>query len=122
LTTHIYWQKIEGLIVFLAGISIYLFLDSPFAWWAAVLWFFSPDLSFAGYAIGNRIGSYAYNTVHIYGFGAAVLGIGLWSDSAALATLGALWLAHSGFDRVLGYGLKSEAGFKDTHLGEIGGN
>jgi hypothetical protein len=37
-----------------------------------------------------------------------------------LVVLGALWLAHSGFDRMLGYGLKSPDGFSFTHLGRIG--
>jgi hypothetical protein len=31
-----------------------------------------------------------------------------------------IWLAHCGFDRALGYGLKYEAGFGFTHLGHIG--
>ena len=84
--------------------------------------FFAPNLSFAAYLLSNRIGSYAYNAVHVYAFGLAVFTVGLWWDTSTIATLGALWLAHSGFDRMLGYGLKSEAGFKDTHLGTIGGN
>jgi hypothetical protein len=35
-------------------------------------------------------------------------------------TVGALWFAHAGFDRLLGYGLKSPEGFSFTHLGQIG--
>ena len=31
-----------------------------------------------------------------------------------------IWAAHIGFDRTLGYGLKSDAGFAQTHLGRIG--
>jgi hypothetical protein len=31
-----------------------------------------------------------------------------------------IWLAHVGFDRALGYGLKYATGFADTHLGRIG--
>ena len=31
-----------------------------------------------------------------------------------------IWLAHIGFDRALGYGLKYVAGFGFTHLGRIG--
>jgi hypothetical protein len=31
-----------------------------------------------------------------------------------------IWLAHIGFDRALGYGLKYVAGFASTHLGRIG--
>jgi hypothetical protein len=30
------------------------------------------------------------------------------------------WLAHIGFDRALGFGLKSPRGFAHTHLGLIG--
>ena len=116
------WQKAEGAVVFLAGLVMYWAFDSTFAWWAAILWFFAPDISFIAYLKGNRIGSYAYNAVHTYGFGAAIFAFGLWFDTSTIATLGALWLAHSGFDRMLGYGLKSESGFKDTHLGPIGRN
>lgn len=32
-----------------------------------------------------------------------------------------IWVAHIGFDRALGYGLKYASGFGDTHLGEIKG-
>ena len=31
-----------------------------------------------------------------------------------------IWLAHIGFDRMLGYGLKYASGFGFTHLGRIG--
>lgn len=31
-----------------------------------------------------------------------------------------IWIAHIGFDRTLGYGLKYDSGFKFTHLGRIG--
>ena len=34
--------------------------------------------------------------------------------------LAAIWAAHIGFDRLLGYGLKLETGFEQTHLGPIG--
>ena len=34
--------------------------------------------------------------------------------------LGLIWCAHIGFDRALGYGLKSPEGFRLTHLGKIG--
>jgi hypothetical protein len=38
-----------------------------------------------------------------------------------LLDAGILWLAHIGFDRSLGYGLKYSSGFKHTHLGILGG-
>ena len=45
--------------------------------------------------------------------------LGFAAYGPALA-LGLIWLAHIGFDRALGYGLKSASGFRDTHLGAPG--
>ena len=89
-------------------------------WWAALVLFFAPDLSFAAYGLGPRIGARVYNFVHVYAFGVVLLALGGLVVSPLLAALGALWLGHSGFDRLMGYGLKSESSFQDTHLGRIG--
>lgn len=104
----------------LSGLAIYAQYAGLMPWWLAVLVFFAPDLSFAGYALGPKAGAFAYNAVHIYGFGAAFIALAMLSSMPVLAALGALWLAHSGFDRLLGYGLKSPEGFSFTHLGRIG--
>ena len=114
------WQRVEGLLVFLAGLVVFWQLDSGLAWWAAVLWFFAPDLSFLGYVLGPKLGGIIYNLVHIYAFGLIVLAIGMALTMPIVAGLGALWLAHCGFDRALGYGLKSRESFSETHLGPIG--
>ena len=37
-----------------------------------------------------------------------------------LQLAGVIMFSHAAFDRLLGYGLKYEKGFKFTHLGEIG--
>ena len=37
-----------------------------------------------------------------------------------LAMAGAILVAHTGIDRLLGYGLKYPTSFQDTHLGRIG--
>jgi len=114
------WQRVEGLLVFLAGLVVFWQLDSGLAWWAAVLWFFAPDLSFLGYLLGPKLGGVIYNLVHIYAFGLIALAIGIALAMPIVAGLGALWLAHCGFDRALGYGLKSRESFSETHLGPIG--
>ena len=114
------WQRVEGLLVFLAGLVVFWQLDSGLAWWAAVLWFFAPDLSFLGYVLGPKLGGVIYNLVHIYAFGLIALAIGMALTMPIVAGLGALWLAHCGFDRALGYGLKSRGSFSETHLGPIG--
>lgn len=116
------WQRFEGVLIFLSGLLIYWQYAELIPWWAAVLVFFAPDLSFAGYAFGARVGSLVYNAVHIYALGAVLIALGLFGSMPMLVGLGALWLAHSGFDRMLGYGLKSPEGFSFTHLGRIGGS
>lgn len=114
------WQRVEGAIVFVAAGAIFFLQDGGFVWWVALAAFFGPDVSFAAYAFGSRIGALGYNLLHIYGFGAGTLTLGIAVDSVTFAQLGALWLAHSGLDRLLGYGLKSSSGFRFTHLGVIG--
>lgn len=47
---------------------------------------------------------------------------GALTNQPSITALGFLWLAHAGFDRKFGYGLKLSTGFQDTHLGRIGRN
>ena len=49
-----------------------------------------------------------------------VAGIGLAIGSVPIAAAGAILVAHSGMDRMAGYGLKLPTSFKDTHMGRIG--
>ena len=114
------WQQVEGALVFTAALAIYGAGDQPFAWWLTLILFFAPDLSFLGYLAGPKVGAVGYNAVHIYGFGAVLMAVGWLMAMPVVVELGALWLGHSGFDRMLGYGLKLSSGFQDTHLGRIG--
>lgn len=116
----ILWQRVEGLLLFAAGIAIFWQLGGMVPWWAAALLFFAPDLAFFGYLFGPRVGAVVYNSVHIYAFGGAFLALGFVLAMPMLSALGALWLAHSAFDRMLGYGLKLPQGFGFTHLGRVG--
>jgi hypothetical protein len=45
---------------------------------------------------------------------------GLLAGSTLLLQLAIILATHIAADRMLGYGLKHETGFKDTHLGRIG--
>lgn len=114
------WQRLEGALVMIAALALFIIDAQSFPIWASILLFFAPDLSFVGYVAGSRFGALCYNTVHIYGFGAALLAVGAGFSIPAMMGLGLLWLAHSGFDRMLGYGLKLPGGFSETHLGSIG--
>lgn len=72
-----------------------------------------------GYLVNKKLGANAYNLGHTYSALILLLLI-LW-----LAGLGSymwlvlIWLAHIGFDRLLGYGLKYETAFSDTHLQRV---
>ncbi len=114
------WQRVEGGLLFATGILLFCRAGHDFTWWQALVIFFTPDLSLLGYAFGPRVGAYSYNTLHLYATGAAVLAAGVIWSIPDLAAIGALWVAHSGFDRMLGYGLKLPQGFTFTHLGLIG--
>lgn len=114
------WQRLEGGVLLAAALMALWQIGLPMPLWAAFLLFFAPDLSFAAYAAGPRVGAFAYNLVHLYAFGAVIALIGWLTASPLLLGLGLLWIAHAGFDRALGYGLKSTEGFQLTHLGRIG--
>ncbi len=72
-----------------------------------------------GYVLGPKIGARAYNLAHTY-LGPAVLATVAMVSGLPLLALACVWLAHIGLDRALGFGLKYESGFTDTHLGRIG--
>ena len=117
-TTH--WQRFEGLAVFVGAIVLYTQTFTGLPWWVALLIFLAPDLSFFGYLIGPKFGAALYNLLHVYALRVITLAAGVIFGQPLISGIGALWIAHSGFDRMLGYGLKAEEGFEHTHLGPIG--
>src|SRR4051794_34946491 len=112
------WLRAEGLAVLGAGLAGFLFLGLP--WWAFLLLLIVPDVSMIGYVRGPRVGAIVYNVAHDLVTGVALTGLGLAVGSVPLAAIGTIFVAHSGMDRIAGYGLKLPSSFKDTHLGEIG--
>jgi hypothetical protein len=110
--------RLEGLAAFLAAVLAYHLLDA--GWIRFALLFFIPDLSMLGYLAGGRFGAAAYNAVHTYIGPGLLAGLGLWGGFTTALPVAAIWVAHIGFDRILGYGLKYDRGFSFTHLGLIG--
>ena len=110
--------RLEGLALLAATLAAYGRLGAP--WPLLAVLFLAPDLAMAFYLGGPRLGAAAYNLLHAtvapLALGAAgfVLGAPLAQDLALI------WLAHIGFDRALGYGLKYSTGFGDSHLGRLG--
>lgn len=112
------WLRAEGVATFVAGLAGFLYLGLP--WWGFALLLIVPDVSMVGYVRGPRLGAIVYNVAHDLATGAAIAGVGLVTGSVPVAAAGAILIAHSGMDRMMGYGLKLPSSFKDTHLGRIG--
>ena len=110
--------RAEWLALGIAGAATYLSMGGSPLWLLPLL--LAPDLSMAGYLAGPRVGAITYNAVHNVVIALAVFAIGWIIGPAWLALIGALLVAHVGFDRAMGYGLKHATGFADTHLGRIG--
>jgi len=108
---------LEGLTVFLSSIALYWHLGANL--WLFLLLFFSPDLAIVVYAMNKSLGTKAYNLVHTYTLSIALGVISLLLGWQLGMTLALIWTAHIGFDRTLGYGIKYESDFKDTHLQRI---
>ena len=112
------WLQAEGAATFAIGLAAFLWLGLP--WYAFVLLLLVPDLSLVGYLRGPRAGAIVYNLAHDLATGVVVFGLGVASGIVPVAAIGAVLVAHSGMDRVAGYGLKFPTAFRDTHLGRIG--
>lgn len=110
------WLRLEGAATLV--VAGYLYARGGDAWWLFAALFLVPDLSFLGYLAGPRVGASAYNALHSY-LVPLLLAAGLLAMGRSVA-VPLVWIAHIGFDRMLGYGLKYPTAFHDTHLGRIG--
>ena len=109
--------RLEGAAIF--GVLTAAYACSGHSWWLFAALFFLPDLSMLAYLADARVGAAAYNTVHS-SVGPVMAGAGGLLLAYPLAPwLAAVWAAHIGFDRMLGFGLKYASGFEDTHLGSL---
>ena len=118
--TPVLWQRAEGGLILAASLGLAGAMQPGWPLWIWPLALLAPDLSMAGYLAGPRIGAALYNAAHLYACGLILALLGLLAGQPGLIAAGALWLAHVGADRALGYGLKAESGFRDTHLDRIG--
>jgi Domain of unknown function (DUF4260) len=104
----------EGLLVLVAATCAYSL--TAISWWMFAMLFLVPDMFMLGYLRNNKIGSIIYNIGHTYILPGGLLLAAQLSAQPMLMALSLIWIAHIGFDRVLGYGLKYANGFKSTHL------
>ena len=110
--------RLEGLALLLGMTLLYGVWDG--SWWVYAILFLAPDLSFAGYLAGPKAGAVIYNAAHSYMAPMTLMITGFALSAPLVLSIAMIWLAHIGFDRMLGYGLKYASGFGFTHLGRIG--
>ena len=104
----------EGAVLFVLAVALYAHLDASWLLFAVLA--LAPDLSALCYLSGTRVGAMTYNLAHW----AAVPGVlalaGLAADNDTTLAVALVWFAHIAIDRELGYGLKYQATFRQTHL------
>ena len=112
--------KLEEVAIFL--FCVFLFSKLDFEWWWFPALLLLPDVGMIGYIINPKIGAFTYNFLHhrfiasLVAFYALSYGNDYWKLAAIIL------FAHISFDRALGYGLKYNDSFNNTHLGIIGKN
>ena len=98
------WLKLEELA--LAVLSLWLFLSLDYTWWWFPLLFFVPDISLGGYLINPKAGALVYNIVHHKALSILLYFAGSLAQIPSLQLAGVVMLAHSSFDRALGFELQ----------------
>jgi hypothetical protein len=108
---------LEGAAVFAA--AVFLYFAQGLTWWVFLVFLLAPDLSFLGYLFGPRVGSVVYNVAHTLIWPIALGAAGWYLGFGWAAPVALIWLAHIGLDRMVGYGLKYPAAFKQSHLQKV---
>lgn len=102
------------------ALSLFLLWNGNAAWYWYPLLLIGPDIGMLGYMVNNKVGAVCYNIFHHKGLAIVIFLTGIYCNQDLLQMIGVVLFGHSSFDRLLGYGLKYQQGFKYTHLGEIG--
>ena len=105
---------LEGATVLAVSLLSYHWIHA--GWLQFALLFLVPDISILGYAANVRVGAISYNAAHCYVVPLILAGYSLGTNAHEILPLSLIWIAHIGFDRMLGYGLKYPTRFRDTHL------
>lgn len=113
-------RKIIYLEYFIALLlCVYVYWHFQFSLLLFLLFLLAPDISMLGYLFNTRIGTWLYNIGHSFILPAILLMISFSTESSLPLMVSIIWLAHICMDRALGYGLKYEESFKETHLQKI---
>ena len=107
--------RLEGVLVLALAVWGYAILGG--SWWLFAALFLAPDLFMLGYLRDKELGATVYNLGHTYLAPGALALVGVGLGLSAVLPVALIWAGHIAFDRMLGYGLKTGEGFKQSHLG-----
>ncbi len=110
--------RIESAMLLCATIVAYAWTRQ--SWWLFGALFLAPDIGILAYSANPRVGAICCNAMHTSICAILLDGAGYLSASPVALSLAMIWLAHVGFDWMLGYGPKYATGFSDTHLRPLG--
>jgi len=108
---------LEGAVVLIVSLLSYHRIQG--SWLLFAVLFLVPDISMLGYLSNVRIGAMTYNAAHCYAVPLFLAAYSVLTNHTTVLALATIWLAHIGFDRMLGYGLKYPTSFRDTHLNPL---
>lgn len=109
--------RLEGVAMFAGAVTLFASLGT--SWWLFGLLFLVPDIGLLGYLVGTRTGATTYNLTHGLAAPLTLAVAGHVVGNGTLLAVALVWVAHIGFDRALGYGLKYATDFHDTHLQRV---
>jgi len=111
--------RLEELGVLAVSIFFLSRLNLNIAWWLYIILFLSPDIGMIGYLINTKVGAFTYNLTHHKAVGCMLIVLAVIQPNDYLLFSGLMLLAHSSFDRILGFGLKYTDNFKHTNIGYV---
>jgi hypothetical protein len=109
--------RIEEASLLIAALLLYAHMH--FSWLLFAALFLAPDLFMLGYLANPRTGAAIYNLAHVLFLPMALFAFAQATSRPRLIAIAIIWFSHIAFDRLLGYGLKYPAHFKDTHLQHV---
>lgn len=110
--------KLEALALAILMVVLTYYSSAPL--WILLVSFPFFDIGMIGYIKDTKFGAITYNLTHNATIPTLLIVIGLVSKIEWIALLGFCWSFHIAVDRTLGFGLKHEHSFNETHLGHIG--
>ncbi len=102
------------------GLGIYASSLLSFPWRLFLALFLILNIGMLGYQVTPKPGSISHNIFHYKGLAIRTSTIEVFKTQDIFILFGIILFSRTFFDRVFGYDLKSEKGFKYTHLGKIG--